>query len=606
MESGLDADNNGVLDTGEVEQTGFVCNGEAGLQGPKGDPGAAGAVGPQGPAGANGAGVPIGGTAGQVLSKIDGADYNTQWTTVGGSGTVTSVSVSGLPLSVADPTTTPQISMSGTWSDAQVSDNLSISGGTINNTPIGMTSQAAGAFSSLRVGNFAAAGSVLTADAGGNATWQALTGGGDFTDVNAGTGLTVSTGNAAGPSVTLSADFGTTAGTVAEGNHTHSGYAATAHSHADTEVADDLTIFGGTINNTPIGATTQSSGSFSTLQVGTSATAGYVLTADASGNATWQAAGGSGWSLTGNAGTVDGTNFIGTTDNVPFDIRVNNVRALHIQQQSGLLLETPSIIGGYSGNTVTAGVMGATIGGGGEMGAPNIITAGDYSTIAGGVQNTASGEASTVAGGAVNTASGAWSAVAGGGSNIASGKWSYIGGGASNVASEEFSSAAGFRAKSVHTGTFVWADSTNANFDSAAADEFAVRASGGVRLVTPFLLLPDAGTPGAGRVLTSDASGKGTWQSVTGTGDITGVIAGTGLSGGGASGDVTLNVDTSAIQNRVSGNCPAGSSIRVVNADGTVLCEPDDGITTENRFRKVGTGKIFKQLVHRGTVFAVS
>ena len=78
VESGLDADNNGVLDTGEVEQTGFVCNGAAGLQGPKGDPGAAGAVGPQGPAGANGAGVPSGGTAGQVLSKIDGADYTTR------------------------------------------------------------------------------------------------------------------------------------------------------------------------------------------------------------------------------------------------------------------------------------------------------------------------------------------------------------------------------------------------------------------------------------------------------------------------------------------------------------------------------------------------
>ena len=33
---------------------------------------------------------------------------------------------------------------------------------------------------------------------------------------------------------------------------------------------------------------------------------------------------GSGWLLTGNAGTVDGTNFIGTTDNVPFNIRVDN------------------------------------------------------------------------------------------------------------------------------------------------------------------------------------------------------------------------------------------------------------------------------------------
>ncbi|MBL7934647.1 MAG: tail fiber domain-containing protein [Bacteroidia bacterium] len=33
------------------------------------------------------------------------------------------------------------------------------------------------------------------------------------------------------------------------------------------------------------------------------------------------------WSLLGNASTVDGTNFIGTTDNIPFNIRVNNQRA---------------------------------------------------------------------------------------------------------------------------------------------------------------------------------------------------------------------------------------------------------------------------------------
>jgi len=37
--------------------------------------------------------------------------------------------------------------------------------------------------------------------------------------------------------------------------------------------------------------------------------------------------GGTGWLLTGNAGTVDGTNFIGTTDDVPFNIRVNNQKA---------------------------------------------------------------------------------------------------------------------------------------------------------------------------------------------------------------------------------------------------------------------------------------
>ena len=44
--------------------------------------GTPGATGPQGPAGAAGVGVPVGGTAGQFLTKIDSTNYNTDWTTV--------------------------------------------------------------------------------------------------------------------------------------------------------------------------------------------------------------------------------------------------------------------------------------------------------------------------------------------------------------------------------------------------------------------------------------------------------------------------------------------------------------------------------------------
>jgi hypothetical protein len=58
---------------------------EAGEPGPEGP---AGPQGPAGPTGDDGEGVPVGGTAGQVLAKIDGTDYNTEWATPSGGGAV--------------------------------------------------------------------------------------------------------------------------------------------------------------------------------------------------------------------------------------------------------------------------------------------------------------------------------------------------------------------------------------------------------------------------------------------------------------------------------------------------------------------------------------
>jgi hypothetical protein len=52
------------------------------LSGSVGVPGQQGPVGPQGPQGEPGEGVPVGGTAGQFLTKIDGTNYNTDWTTL--------------------------------------------------------------------------------------------------------------------------------------------------------------------------------------------------------------------------------------------------------------------------------------------------------------------------------------------------------------------------------------------------------------------------------------------------------------------------------------------------------------------------------------------
>jgi len=72
-----------------------------------------------------------------------------------------------------------------------------------------------------------------------------------------------------------------------------------------------------------------------------------------------------GWTLTGNGGTNPATNFLGTTDNVALNVRVNNLRAFRLEPNA----TAPNVIGGFSGNTVTAGAIGATIAGGGRTNA---------------------------------------------------------------------------------------------------------------------------------------------------------------------------------------------------------------------------------------------
>lgn len=80
LEYGLDANSNATLDADEINDalTKYLCNGSQGIQGVAG---LAGATGPQGPAGTNGQGIPTGGTANQVLAKVDATNYSTAWVT---------------------------------------------------------------------------------------------------------------------------------------------------------------------------------------------------------------------------------------------------------------------------------------------------------------------------------------------------------------------------------------------------------------------------------------------------------------------------------------------------------------------------------------------
>ena len=85
--------------------------------------------------------------------------------------------------------------------------------------------------------------------------------------------------------------------------------------------------------------------------------ASTVLTNDGTGVLSWATGGGSGWGLTGNTGTIDGTNFIGTTDNIPLTFKVNNQKAGRIDNNLSNVF-----LGYQAGNANTTGYNNTVIG----------------------------------------------------------------------------------------------------------------------------------------------------------------------------------------------------------------------------------------------------
>jgi hypothetical protein len=84
------------------------------------------------------------------------------------------------------------------------------------------------------------------------------------------------------------------------------------------------------INNTSPVANLDLTGTFR-LSDGTEG-AGKVLTSDGAGNASWQTATGGGWGLSGNSGTNPGTDFIGTTDPTDLIIGTNSSPAIIVNK----------------------------------------------------------------------------------------------------------------------------------------------------------------------------------------------------------------------------------------------------------------------------------
>ncbi len=130
-----------------------------------------------------------------------------------------------------------------------------------------------------------------------------------------------------------------------------------------------------------------------------------------------------------------------------------------------------------------------------------ISTDSPSSVIGGGSGNTVAGELATVLSGQNNTAS-AYSTVAGGVLNKTENSYATVPGGFQNRASGVASFAAGYNARALHSGAFVWSGfGGNGPFSSSRDGEFAVSAPGGVRFTTGgrgFTVDGVSVTPGGG------------------------------------------------------------------------------------------------------------
>lgn len=360
-------------------------------------------------------------------------------------------------------------------------------------------------------------------------------------------GVTCETDDGSGTVTSVASGAGLTGGPI-----TTSGTLAIATNGVTSTMIADGTIANIDLGANAVGASNIADGSIGSADINAaqvqarvsgSCAAGFSIRAVAADGTVTCETDDVGWQLSGNAAVSSASQFLGTTDNNPLVMRVNNLAALTLIPASSSVF-APSLRGGYQGNVISAGTDGAAIMSGGsaftncgpngntscinQVTAPrSFIGGGDgnqadgseafigggssnyaniNSAVAGGYRNRAEGDSSTVAGGRSNTASGYVATAAGGLSNTADGDYSAAPGGSSNCAGGDYSLAFGRRAKvrpgngvgdgtcvansgdaDGDNGSVVFADSTNADFVSTGPNQFLVRADGGVMINTNSL-----------------------------------------------------------------------------------------------------------------------
>ena len=205
-----------------------------------------------------------------------------------------------------------------------------------------------------------------------------------------------------------------------------------------------------------------------------------------------------------------------------------------------------SFIAGGRYNVIMSNSMNAVIGGGyGHYLNPNS----DEATIAGGRNN-------------IVFSGGTWSAIAGGYGNYSTGPYAILPGGDQNTATTN-SLAAGHRAKANHKGSFVWADSTEADFATTGTNQFLIRAKGiGINTNNPQSALHVNGT-----VTATAFAGSGSGLTSISASSLAGTISDTQLSTNVALLNTSSQVNQSFQGSHIGLGGPVSPTARVIAYD---------------------------------------
>ena len=158
---------------------------------------------------------------------------------------------------------------------------------------------------------------------------------------------------------------------------------------------------------------------------GTTVEEGLLQLDDATGQLSWvdpaEVVSGQAWLLSGNSGTTAGTDFLGTTDNTAFHIKVNSTDVMIFNTNGSIQRDN----GGNARGTDAVDLQRS-------RDVSSHVASGQYGVIGGGRSNEGKRSYGTISGGRANLVDGDYASIGGGDTNLAISDYGTIGGGYNN------------------------------------------------------------------------------------------------------------------------------------------------------------------------------